>query len=883
MMKKYLYGLIISLVFSCVMSTSYGHGIDSGSGLISPPAIIPSSIAPSDATYITQTPDGNLSAEQALNALSDGLLKHASGVVAQAVAGTDYVNPLGISGGQTIIGGTDSGDDLTLQSTSNATKGSIFFGAAQNSAYDEVNDRLGIKTTTPITEFQVNGIQYIGAESTLQADLIGTFGSQLYIVGDRSVMAGFVNVATGNNTSGASIMFAKSRDTDGSADVIVQNGDQVGKFDGFGADGVSYKSLGAMRFYVDGVPGLDDMPGRVSFWTTPDGSTTLLERFRINSAGNMGLNTTAFGASAVGNLYLGSGTMGDALANAVGLGVEDVDGAGDAGLLIQPEAGGVFQFHNDIFSTSAGMRLLSGNGTVILGGVGGTNNEAISFDGETQIDRVIVDSPSGAIFQFVNDIIIQDGTTFRFGNASDVFMVWETEGNDNFQIAIEVGSAAASGYISFMEIGGRGNVNRSPLTVSDDPVLRGYSSDVTEALDYWETYHNQANAVYDWGNGALLLPGGDVGIGIPIISAVAPRSRLEILDITGLASESLQDGNFSSFTNWTEAGDMAEGTNNYVYTHSSASGSLTQASGDLTIAGIGDRWYKLQYTISNVTETGILAATLTTAFAGTAVDLEVDSGGTKTHYFTSKASPGDFVISVASNTASDTFTIDDITLKEVIGGGGIFNGDVDINGRLRLGQQTGSTTDGDIWNDSTQKAMQVFVSDIEQSLVGVIFTQTADQTIASSTTETTLFGAGVGTLTLPANFWTVGKTIRLEIHGDFADTGTPTAEVQAYFGAVSLVDSGAITLSGLSSTEGWQAEVTITCRTTGATGTLETHIDWEYETTTGSSAIERLDVAGTNTVVDTTASGALDVTFQWGTNSASNTLTSKIAFITVLN
>lgn len=93
MINKYLYGLIISLIFSCIISTSYGHGIDSGSGLISAPTA--SGGAPTTSTFITQTPDAGLSAEQALNALSDGLLKHASGVVAQAVSGTDYTTPAG--------------------------------------------------------------------------------------------------------------------------------------------------------------------------------------------------------------------------------------------------------------------------------------------------------------------------------------------------------------------------------------------------------------------------------------------------------------------------------------------------------------------------------------------------------------------------------------------------------------------------------------------------------------------------------------------------------------------------------------------------------------------------------------------------------------------
>lgn len=48
--------------------------------------------APADATYITQTANGTLSAEQALGALATGILKSTTttGVVSIAVAGTDY-------------------------------------------------------------------------------------------------------------------------------------------------------------------------------------------------------------------------------------------------------------------------------------------------------------------------------------------------------------------------------------------------------------------------------------------------------------------------------------------------------------------------------------------------------------------------------------------------------------------------------------------------------------------------------------------------------------------------------------------------------------------------------------------------------------------------
>jgi hypothetical protein len=63
-----------------------------------------------------------------------------------------YFIVAGKSGGQTAIGGTASGENLTLQSTAHATKGKILFGT---SAYDQVNNRLGVGTAAPISPLTV--------------------------------------------------------------------------------------------------------------------------------------------------------------------------------------------------------------------------------------------------------------------------------------------------------------------------------------------------------------------------------------------------------------------------------------------------------------------------------------------------------------------------------------------------------------------------------------------------------------------------------------------------------------------------------------------------------------------------------------------------------
>lgn len=69
----------------------------------------------------------------------------------------------GIAGGQSVIGGANAGDSLTIVSTKHATKGKIYFGTAHNSQYDEVSDYLGIGTNSVAYRLTVS-------------DLTGTIG-----------------------------------------------------------------------------------------------------------------------------------------------------------------------------------------------------------------------------------------------------------------------------------------------------------------------------------------------------------------------------------------------------------------------------------------------------------------------------------------------------------------------------------------------------------------------------------------------------------------------------------------------------------------------------------------------------------------------------------
>lgn len=70
---------------------------------------------------------------------------------------TQYSLLAGRSGGQSLIGGTAASNSLTLRSTSNATRGKVIFGNAGTTAYDEVNERVGIGTASPGEALDVAG------------------------------------------------------------------------------------------------------------------------------------------------------------------------------------------------------------------------------------------------------------------------------------------------------------------------------------------------------------------------------------------------------------------------------------------------------------------------------------------------------------------------------------------------------------------------------------------------------------------------------------------------------------------------------------------------------------------------------------------------------
>jgi len=204
---------------------------------------------------------------------------------------------------------------------------------------------------------------------------------------------------------------------------------------------------------------------------------------------------------------------------------------------------------------------------------------------------------------------------------------------------------------------------------------------------------------------------------------------------------------------------------------------------------------------------------------------------------------------------------------------------------MNAGTAPTSPVSGDIWNDSTQACIRSQSAGITKSLSGVIFTQTASATVGNTTTETSVIGTGVGVSLLPANFWVAGKTIRLKMYGHISCTAADTASVRIKVGSVtvasSIDDAFPVTLTNSL----FIAELIMTCRTTGATGTIfvqgSTTI---YAASSADMTVYGRQIVTTSAVtIDTTATGQLNATYQWSAARAGNTITSTNSVIEVLN
>ena len=144
-------------------------------------------------------------------------------------------------------------------------------------------------TTNPDSSpFVVNndGVLVSGHTSAIA----GTFGSAARIEQiDNTGSTNYSAARFTNDTGSAALDLLKSRSATIGTQTVVQSGDALGNIYFSGSDGTAFIRGALIRSEVDGTPGTNDMPGRLVFSTTADGSSTPVERMRITNAGLVGV------------------------------------------------------------------------------------------------------------------------------------------------------------------------------------------------------------------------------------------------------------------------------------------------------------------------------------------------------------------------------------------------------------------------------------------------------------------------------------------------------------------------------------------------------------------------------------------------------------------
>ncbi len=129
------------------------------------------------------------------------------------------------------------------------------------------------------------------------------------------------------------------------------------------------------------------------------------------------------------------------------------------------------------------------------------------------------------------------------------------------------------------------------------------------------------------------------------------------------SDENLTELDFATHLNWDVVGDFDDTAGNAVYSHVAGSGTLTQTNGNKAISNISRHWYEFTYTVSGFA--GDPTAQITTTSSLVATSLTLTDGTHTVKFGSADGGTASFVISGASDSGDDTFTLDDVSLKEI--------------------------------------------------------------------------------------------------------------------------------------------------------------------------------------------------------------------------
>jgi len=159
-----------------------------------------------------------------------------------------------------------------------------------------------------------------------------------------------------------------------------------------------------------------------------------------------------------------------------------------------------------------------------------------------------------------------------------------------------------------------------------------------------------------------------------------------------------------------------------------------------------------------------------------------------------------------------------------------------------------------------------------------LYAQTANSTPVTATiAETSIIGAGLGTLTVPLNGFSVGDSFKADFGGYLSSKNNDTIRIRVKSGSVVLADSGVQTMQ-TATNDIWELNINFTVRQIGVAGIASMVSLGVFHTTKQSNNSQTGFAFNTvnSTTFNTTISNTLDVTAEFSSTSALNSIYSDI-------
>ena len=183
--------------------------------------------------------------------------------------------------------------DVSLTGDLTLTDKIIHSGDTNTAIRFPADDTFAVETAGS-ESFRIDSSQRLLLGTTTARAVGGETNPRLHIEGSGSTSNSWINLTRFQaGTGSANFQFAKSRSDTPGTYTVVQNGDTLGQISFLGSDGTDMANYAAtIKAQVDGTPGSNDMPGRLTFSTTSDGGSSSTEAMRINSSQNLGIGLT---------------------------------------------------------------------------------------------------------------------------------------------------------------------------------------------------------------------------------------------------------------------------------------------------------------------------------------------------------------------------------------------------------------------------------------------------------------------------------------------------------------------------------------------------------------------------------------------------------------